>query len=152
MERGRRNILTRHNLRSHHYQLARDFRDFIDDSSALQYEIDLLLAGLEDDGSSNITASEKRIQLRKYKALRDSLHPTLLFRTRVTFRGDERSWDLQAGSMVLMRQGGLEFTQFPSPTRHSAQRVWELQLDWQDFIVLDPPQDLLILFRLEDGR
>lgn len=133
-------------------QLTRDFRAFIDESCSLQYGVELVLAGSEDDGSSGLTASEKRRQLRRYKALRDTLHPMLLSRNKVQFRGDEKSWDMQTGSLVLMRQGNLEFTQFASATRNTPKRVWELWLDWQDFIALDPRQDLLITFQLQQGR
>ena len=50
-------------------QLSRSFSKYIDGSLALQYRIELLLAGMEDCGTSNQPVSEKRNLLRSIENL-----------------------------------------------------------------------------------
>lgn len=125
-------------------QVCRLFNNMVMQSAALQYKIELAIAGMEDGSASGLTISDRRQRLWEHQAawrdLRwrsDTIIPML--------RGGV--WELYGGVLAQARgKRTLCFTQLPSEIRGIPQRNWEVEVDApiRDF-GLDPSLDLLVV-------
>ncbi len=132
-------------------QLSRSFRKLIDESYLLQYRVELLLAGMEDLGTSTLSISEKRELLQKYTFARDTLKPELTARTPMDLE-NRVFWVASDGLITQVTNTGIKFTQLPSPICGLSLRERELAMKPPMICGVDPAQDLLLVVYLDDQR
>ncbi|TFK45325.1 hypothetical protein OE88DRAFT_1740424 [Heliocybe sulcata] len=125
-------------------RVCTDLKRIIDDSVALQYKIELAVAGMEDGPPSSIDLAERLRRLQNYtKAWRD-----MAFSPSENIRFDGHYWELYGG--VLATSAGdstLIFNKLPGHARGIKSRQWRIEevgFPIRDF-KMDPSQDLLVM-------
>ncbi|KAJ7700042.1 hypothetical protein B0H17DRAFT_1048340 [Mycena rosella] len=126
-------------------QVSRQFHSSLQNSSALQYKIQLELAGLRD-GQSAPGSAVRLDMLKAYQAEWASFDWTQIVPTKVPMEG--HLWEL-VGNVVgtYDPQSGFAFTRIPSITRHISLAQWsipDVPFNPKDFS-MDFSQDLLLV-------
>lgn len=136
-------------------QVCRTFRDVVDGSVRLQYNIELAMAGMEDVASCSMALSERLTNLREYRRSWDHLEWKM--ESMIPMQRGE-ILDLGAGLLVetveLEPAKSLKLTLLPSFIRGVKEKTWTLE----DFgfiisdISIDPAHDLLVLIEETEGE
>ncbi|KAH9937048.1 uncharacterized protein B0H18DRAFT_968898 [Fomitopsis serialis] len=133
-------------------EVCRMFDAVVEDSAVLQYKIELLKAGQEDNHRLGILSAAERLQLlRKHQAAWASLDfsyqksvPMLIGHT----------WELYGGVLAQgTDQSNLNFRQLPSALRSIEEKEWKIEglgFEIRDFS-MDPAQDLLVAIQMPDS-
>jgi hypothetical protein len=120
----------------------------IDDSSELQYIIELGLDGMVDSGSSTLSHADRLAKLRDRRKAWSSLNWKK--RSVIQIQGLCHAYEL-VGGVFVKASGGLHFlaSWLPSTT-HEGRRIQrdDLKMEARDFAI-DPGQDLIIF--VEEG-
>lgn len=127
-------------------QVCKSFKELINGSVTIKYQIALCAGGLSDGPPSLLTPSDRLKLLQNHqlawKRLRWSYHEAIEMHT-------GGLWELY-GNMLVQSKGRarrhLLFHQLPSRLRGIEERKWELRTEFmlRDFGI-DPSQDLLVL-------
>ncbi|KAJ7095342.1 hypothetical protein B0H15DRAFT_904062 [Mycena belliarum] len=133
-------------------QVSRQFHRLLQDSSALQYNIQLELAGLCDGQA--VAASAARLELLKvYQAAWASFEWTQSNSTRVESEGN--LWELVGNVLAMYRpERGFSFTRIPSPIRNVPSAQWsvpDVPISVKDFS-MDLSQDLLLVVEFDEEK
>jgi len=132
-------------------RVCRLFHMLVHDCTALQYCIELAVAGMEDGPPSSVSAAERLNRLRQYKAAWDSLK----WVRDETIDMSGHLWELYGGVLAQYDSVGqsLNFRQLPSDSRGIECQVWSVEIlgtRLRDF-AMDPSQDLLVLIENPKG-
>lgn len=109
--------------------VAKLIRDIIDGSNALQYKIELVLAGKEDGGKMSLTTAAKREILRKYQEARFTLSPSFITTLEITdlpsLLSDD-TWEMFDNILSVEEADTVRLTLFPSKVMGSPERTMNL--------------------------
>ncbi|OBZ79706.1 hypothetical protein A0H81_00991 [Grifola frondosa] len=133
-------------------QVCRFFQTIIDEDAALQYKIELAVAGMEDGPPSARSPAERLAKLKARQAAWNSLQPSSQ-KTIPMLRGEV--WELYGGVLAQARgPQSLAFRQLPSDIRGIEEKEWMIEdvgIAIRDF-GMDPAQDLLVVIETPLGR
>lgn len=126
-------------------QLNKVLKNLIDESTALQYKIELEVAGMEDGPPSSLGASDRLALLGR----RQDAWAELRYTSRQIFEGPLNDlWHLSGGVLAQLRTlDSIEFLQLPSEFRGIESKEWtisDIGFEIIDF-AMDSSQDLLVM-------
>lgn len=129
-------------------RVCNDLKCTVDESIALQYEIELAVAGMEDNPRSRLNTAERLSRLRRYTLSWQDMN----FKTTETLPA--MSWTLSVlrGGILgrVVDDSQLVFNRLPAHARGIDAREWRLPNAGFDVkaMAFDPAQDLLILVEI----
>ncbi|KAI0049445.1 hypothetical protein FA95DRAFT_1556928 [Auriscalpium vulgare] len=127
--------------------VCRHFKDIIEASTLLQYNVALAANGSQDGPACDMTTIERMQRLQTYSAAWRELKYT--HRTEVTLGtwGNVYGATIRNGVLAWSRDDGLLlFTQLPSRSRRIARRDWSQPVGfYARECAIDPSQDVLVL-------
>lgn len=131
-------------------QISQYMKHSIDNLSAFQYKLKLVIAGMSDNPSNSLPVDKKYDILNVYYRQWSASFADDLKRHESAYSLDgEHRWQfVLTGGVLAQRKNdnAIEFTQLPSRTRGIASRTWAVLLptELQKF-AMDPQQDLLVV-------
>lgn len=127
------------------------FNSMINDSTELQYKIELAIAGMEDGPSSILLHADRLQRLRDREAAWHRLQWTS---DKIIPMQPGGVWELYGGVLAQAKsRDTLSFTRLPSEVRGIEEKHWELNLPVlvRDF-GMEPSLDLLVVIEQLSGR
>jgi hypothetical protein len=123
------------------------FRCLIDETTQVQYTIELAIAGAVNGPASGLSIVDRLKRLRKHQEAWDTMTWTQDSFIKMT-RG--QVWELYGGVLAQGRpKSSFMFWQLPSTSRGTETKHWSVHLDDSEIKVrdftIDPSQDLLVI-------
>lgn len=134
-------------------QVSRTFRRLIDDTSALQYLIELYMTGARPLPLSPTTCSKDRLRsFRSHLHIRNTLVERYISSHAIDL-GFGKHWHFTRDGLVAsMFQGCIKVQRLPSPTREIPCGFWEITTGDPLVIAIDSSQDLLLTVKAVGDR
>jgi len=145
-------VLSSHYNTSHaSLKVSKQFKNIIQTSNVIQYDVELEVSGILDGGSSSTLSVADR--LTELKTVEHNWAHLKFRAIYTTTKPWSRLWELFGGVLAFGTAGqldvvtGLSFTELPSVVRGTEPRTWEhrdMGVNIRDF-GMEPSQDLAVL-------